>query len=625
VNTSDVRQEIERLVAGGEVGAAGLLRKLWRAEQTASSAAFVVRHYETLRPKLDLSPHRLAVLRSFTVEPIVPFLRAGAFDAKIDLTLYLSDFNAYVQEIVDPGSRLYQFSPDCIIFAVQTRDLVPALWSGVSRLNSEEVRSTVEQTIADLRHWITTLRQNATAHLIIHNLEEPSLPSAGVLDSQSVTGQRSAIAQINRELGKICAELTNVYLLDYNALVARHGHDHWHDERKWLTVRLPVANQHLNDLAKEWLQFLHPITGRIAKALVVDLDNTLWGGVIGEDGLEGIRLGVEYPGAAYQELQRALLDLHARGILLAICSKNNRDDAMEAIEKHPGMLLRPAHFAATRINWGDKSQNLREIAAELNLGLDALAFLDDNPLEREQVRRELPEVLVIDVRGDAMDFARTVREVAAFERLTLIREDQQRGDMYQAQQERHALQANAFSREDFFRSLRQEAEISGMTKASVSRMAQLTNKTNQFNLTTRRYTELQLMELQRSGVGDCFSIRVRDRFGDNGLVGVAITRRRGEVCEIDTFLLSCRVIGRTLETAFLSFLAEHARAAGTRYLQGWFLPSKKNAPARDFYSRHGMEKKEENSDGSLWSLDLSTTQIACPDWIHLQVLHGDNE
>jgi FkbH-like protein len=625
VNTSDVRQEIEELVSRGDANAAGLLRTLWRAEQTASSAAFVVRQYETLRPKIELLPHRLAMLRSFTVEPIVPFLRAAAFDAGIDLAVHLSDFNAYVQEIIDPGSSLYRSAPDSIIFAVQTRDLVPALWSGFTRLSPEEARSIVEQAVADLRQRITTLRQNTPAHLIIHNLEEPSLASAGVLDSQSETGQKAAIEQINRELRKVCSELTNVYLLDYNALVARHGREHWHDERKWLTVRLPVASQHLNDLAREWLKFLHPITGRIAKAVVVDLDNTLWGGVIGEDGMEGIRLGVEYPGAAYQELQRALLDLHARGILLAICSKNNHDDAMEALAKHPGMLLRPAHFAAMRINWGDKAQNLREIAAELNLGLDALAFLDDNPLEREQVRGELPEVLVIDLRGDAMDFARSVRECPAFERLTVSREDQQRGEMYHAQHERETLQASASSREDFFRSLRQEAEIGRMTKASLPRIAQLTNKTNQFNLTTRRYTEMQLMSLQRSEGWNCFSIRVRDRFGDNGLVGVAITHLQGEICEIDTFLLSCRVIGRTVETAFLSFLAEQARAGGARYLQGWFLPTNKNAPARDFYSLHGMEKKKEKGDGSLWSLDLSTTRIPSPEWIHLLVLDGEKQ
>ncbi|PYX89681.1 MAG: hypothetical protein DMG68_04305, partial [Acidobacteria bacterium] len=194
--------------------------------------------------------------------------------------------------------------------------------------------------------------------------------------------------------------------------------------------------------AQEWLRFLHPLIGKVAKAVVVDLDNTLWGGIIGEDGMTGIKLGNEYPGAAFRDLQRALLDLHQRGILLAICSKNNRDDAMEALQNHPGMLLRPDHFACMRINWTDKAQNLREIAKELNIGVDSLAFLDDNPIERQQVRSHLPEVHVIELPHDPMQFARVVRQSPVFERLKLSAEDQQRGVMYQAQRERKHLEQN---------------------------------------------------------------------------------------------------------------------------------------------------------------------------------------
>src|SRR6267378_6555456 len=206
------------------------------------------------------------------------------------------------------------------------------------------------------------------------------------------------------------------------------------------------------------MRFLRPLTGKVAKALVVDLDNTLWGGVIGEDGMNGIGLGAEYPGAAFQSLQRALVDLHRRGILLALCSKNNPEDALEALEKHPGMILRPTDFAAMRLNWTDKAQNLREIAQELNIGVDALAFLDDNPFEREQVRAALPEVTVIDLGTNPLEYASTVRNCAAFERLTLSSEDQQRTEMYAAQKQRAGAEQNFQSKEDFFRFLEQEAE-----------------------------------------------------------------------------------------------------------------------------------------------------------------------
>lgn len=624
MNSSEARQEIDRLIAAGNSAAAShALAELWAHEASPSAASFLGSRFEQLRPHLILRPYRLAILRSFTVEPLIPLLRAAAFCAGIDLRMYVSDFNAHVQAVMDSGSTLYGFAPDAVILAVQTRDVAPELWNNFSAQSSNQIQNTIARVATEFHDWVRAFRKNSAAHLVLHNLEQPSRPARGVLDAQPGDSQILAIECINHDLRAIASEHPGVFVLDYDALVARHGRAAWHDERKWMTVRLPIAAQNLTYLAQEWLRFLHPLTGKVAKALVIDLDNTLWGGVIGEDGITGIRLGSEYPGAAFQALQRTLLDLHRRGILLAICSKNNPDDALEALEKHPGMLLKPAHFAAMRINWTDKSQNLREIAEELNIGVDSLAFLDDNPIERQQVRTALPEVFVIDLPTDPMEFARTVRDCPVLERLTLSTEDQQRGAMYQAQRERAQLEQTILSREDFYRSLQQEAEIAPLTKANLARIAQLTNKTNQFNLTTRRYTEQQISDLVASPGWDCFSIRVRDRFGDNGLVGVAITHQEGDTAEIDTFLLSCRVIGRTVETAFLSLLADHARAKGARRLQGWFLPTKKNSPARDFYSSHGFTATHQNGDGTLWTLDLTQTSLPAPEWVHLHILNGD--
>jgi FkbH-like protein len=624
VNNTEARHEIDRLIAAQNAPAAArALADLWVREASPSAASFVVQRFEQLRPSLKLQPYRLAILRSFTVEPMIPLLRAAAFCAGIDLAVHVSDFNAHVQAIMDSGSTLYGFAPDAVILAIQTRDIAPELWNDFSGLPAEQVHSSITRVNAEFQNWIRVFRKNTQAHLIIHNLEEPDSPSTGLLDAQSTNSQSAAISEINRNLRLVAAEHTGVHILDYDALVARYGRVAWHDERKWLTVRLPIAATHLNHMVREWMRFLHPLTGKIAKAVVVDLDNTLWGGVIGEDGMTGIKLGSEYPGAAFQALQRALLALYRRGILLGICSKNNQEDVLEALHKHPGMLLKPEHFAATRINWGDKSQNVREIAQELNIGIDSLAFLDDNPIERQQVRSALPEVFVIDLPSDPMEFARIVRDCPIFERLTLSTEDQQRGAMYQSQREREQLEQNITSREDFYRSLQQEADISPVTKANLARIAQLTNKTNQFNLTTRRYSEQQISELASKPGWDCYSIRVRDRFGDNGLVGVAILHQQGDVAEIDTFLLSCRVIGRTVESVFLSFLASQARSKGAHQLTGWFLPTKKNAPARNFYPEHGFTAAHQNGDGTLWKLDLSPDALPAPEWISLQILNGD--
>jgi FkbH-like protein len=614
METGDFRGDVDRAIARGDAsGAARMLASAWELEPGSAMAGFVAARYGRIAGSLGLLQQRWAILRSFTVEPVVPVFKAGAYAAGIALETHLGEFNAYAQEILDPGSALYRFQPDAAILAVQTRDVAPGLWRG---------EPAADDVLSRFGDWIGSFRKYSKAALIVHSLDVPAVPGAGILDAQREDNAAEAIQRINRGLRALAGEYRGVYILDYHALVARHGRERWGDARKWLTVRLPVASANLPHLAAEWLRFLHPLAGKVAKCVAVDLDNTLWGGVIGEDGMNGIRLGAEYPGAAFQELQRALLDLSRRGILLAVCSKNNPADAMEALSGHPGMLLQPRDFAAMRINWNDKARNLREIARELNIGLDTIAFLDDNPVERQQVREQAPEAIVIRLPEDPMDYARAVRDCPWFERLALSDEDRRRGAYYAAQRQRVELERSVTSKEDFYRGLDQVAEIAPVNAQTLARVSQLTQKTNQFNLTTRRYTEQQIAGMAAAPNWRVWSLRVKDRYADNGLVGVAIARVDGEVCEIDSFLMSCRVIGRTLETAFLARLAADAREQGAKVLQGWFRPTKKNAPALEFYREHGFEVAERTEEGVLWRLDLQEKEIRTPEWIK-QVIAAD--
>ncbi len=615
---TELREEIDSSIASGAALAARLrLHELWRREPNAAAAAFLIARFEKLRGQIPLVPHRLAVLRSFTLEPSIALLRAEAFVNGVDLTVHLGDFNAYSQEILDAQSSLYRFAPNSVILAVQSRDVAPDLWQSFADLSSAQLQDGIQRVATSFRNWVESFRRASQANLIVHALEQRAFPNLGVLDSQRSGGQSAAIDQINDELRRIAGDFRGVYILDYDALVARHGRLAWTTEQKWLTARMPISASHVIYLAKEWLRFLAPLAGRSAKVLVTDLDNTLWGGVIGEDGLTGIKLGAEYPGALYQALQRVLLDLSRRGILLAICSKNNFEDAMEVLERHPGMLLRREHFAALRVNWTDKAQNLREIAAELNVGTDSLAFLDDNPAERERVKAEMPEVTVIELADDPAQFPAMVWNCAMFERLALSSEDQQRSALYAAQQERSQAEQGFRSKEDFYEFLAQEAEIMPVQPMTLARIAQLTQKTNQFNLTTQRYTEQQISEMSARAGWDILSIRVQDRYGDNGLVGVAITRDQRDECVIDTFLLSCRVIGRSVESALLSNIASRARARGCKKLVGRFFPTMKNAPARDFFVQHGFRLLSESEKESVWEFDLERGTIAFPVWIKL--------
>ena len=615
-SAAGLRGQVDRLIGLGKAAEAlALLGELWRRDPGPALAGFVCSRFEKLRPNADLLPCRLAVLHSFTVDPAVSVLKAAAAVAGIDLVVHLGDFNTYAQEILDERSSLYSFSPAAVILAVQTQDASPALWGDFADLSAEEVEAEVERVAGIFDNLIGVFRSRSKAHLVVHNLELPPTPAAGILDCQSGGGQAEAVRRVNRRLLASAGARAGVYLLDYDALVGRHGRLRWRDQRKWLTMRMPVAADCLGSLAEEWLRFLCPLVGKVCKALVTDLDNTLWGGVIGEDGLEGIALGPEYPGAAYRALQRAILDLYRRGVILAVCSKNNHDDAVEAISRHPGMLLRPEHFAALRINWNDKAQGLREIAAELNVGTDALAFLDDSPAERRWVRTQMPEVTVIDLPERPLDYAAALRNAPVFERLTLSGEDSQRGRLYAEQRQRAEVKASAASLEDFYRSLRMEVDIATVTRQTLPRVAQLTQKTNQFNMTTRRYGPQEVAEMAGDPARRVYALWVRDAFGDSGLVGVAIARRSQEACELDTFLLSCRVIGRTVETAFLSAVAEQARAEGARKLVGWHLPTKKNAPARGCYAAHGFVCARDEDGRTLWEFDLSAGEIPWPPWI----------
>jgi len=614
---AELQASIDGAIADGQwhIATANLERLFDRAPRLAS-ARFVTDRLARIPALLPRTQCRIAFLRSFTLEPVLPLLAAAAMLRGVDVTTYVGDFNRYAQELLDPRSPLDRFEPDVVVLAVQTRDLLPELWDDATHVSCAQAEHVLQRALGELRAWLGAYRARSRAHIVVHNFEVPERPGAGILDAQSPDGQAHVLHDLNRRLAAMARELPGVSILDYDGLVARVGRSRWHDERKWLTARMPIAAAGLWPLAAEYLRFVVALRGRLAKALVCDLDNTLWGGVLGEDGMDGLQLDGEYPGAAYLGLQRTLLALHARGVILAIASKNDRVEALDTLSRHPQMLLRPEHFAAVRIGWGDKPQSLREIAAELNIGTDALAFLDDTPAERERVRRELPEVMVIELPPDPMEYAGALRACPGFERVTVSREDRERGRLYAEQRERTEQRAAYTTVDDFYRSLETEVNMGPATTDSVARIAQLTRKTNQFNVTTRRYSDADVAAMLSEPGMRVSQLSVRDRFGDSGLVGVSITRDEGDVCEIDTFLMSCRVIGRTVETAMLAWLAEDARGRGARWLRGWFVPTRKNEPASGLYADHGFIARERRDGATLWEYDLTAGGPTCPEWIN---------
>lgn len=617
-----LKSEIDRLIeAGRSRQALTALSAFWRKNMRPAAASWVLNRFAEIRDTVPVRSCRLAILRSFTVEPVALLLRASAAVAGIDLIIHVGGYNTYAQEMLDPEGSLYSFAPDVVILAVQSRDIAPDLWANFTTLTPDQVAAAVTRVSDEIRNCVAACRAHSLCHLVLHTLEGPRRPARGIMDWQGRDGQTAAFREINQRLSGLTADYSGVYLLDYEGLISETGRTSWHSEQNWAASRLPLSAEALPRMADEWLRFLCPLTGKTCKVLAVDLDNTLWGGIVGEDGLNGIRLGEEYPGAAFLNTQRAILDLYQRGILLAICSKNNPADALDVLKNHPAMLLRPEHFSAVRINWNDKVQNLREIAAELNVGMDAIAFLDDNPAERAWVRDQEPDVTVIDLPDDPIGYGCVLRDAAVFERLTISSEDRQRNRYYSEQRQREELKREVASLEDFYRSLSTTVEIAPVTSATIPRIAQLTQKSNQFNLTTRRYSEQQIAGIAADPNWTVYSVAVRDRFGDSGITGVAIIHEAMPAHEIDTFLLSCRIIGRTIETAILAHLARRARESGAVTLVGEFVPTSKNEPAQDVYRAHGFRCVIENEGGSRWELNLAgDVQIQTPSWLNVNIV-----
>ena len=429
----------------------------------------------------------------------------------------------------------------------------------------------------------------------------------GSLDLRVPGSPRQVVDAFNRALAERLCGPANL-LLDVAGLAETVGLAEWHDPVQWHLAKLPFAQQMVPLYADHVARLLAAVRGKSRKCLVLDLDDTLWGGVVGDDGLEGITLGQGSPlGEAFLAVQRMALALHDRGILLAICSKNEEAVARAPFRQHPDMLLREEHIAVFQANWSDKASNLVAIAQILSLGTDALVFLDDNPAEREQVRQALPEVAVPELSGDVALVPRLVMAAGYFESIAFSAEDRQRAGYYRANAERRTLLKETVNLDAYLRSLDMTISFSPFDAMGRDRIVQLINKSNQFNLTTYRYTASDVEAIERDRNCHSLQVRLADRFGDNGMISVVVCRKQEKTWEIDTWLMSCRVLGRRVEAAVLQEIAGPARAEGATRLVGRYIPSGRNQLVEDHYAKLGFVLLGQDGEGgTLWSLDLSS-------------------
>lgn len=532
----------------------------------------------------DPKPLRVAILRSYTLEPIEPVLKLRLMLDGFAPDVWIGGYNQYHVEALDPGSRLHAFEPDLVLVMVRLEEVLPDFVDDFASRSLEAWADEVDRASDELVGIVRRVAQETGASVVVQNVSAASEPYFGVFDAQRRDGQRQLIHRFNRSLAG-ATESPGVFIWDFDAFVGAYGAEQLFDAKTWYVSRNPFKQSAYPRLVADLMRYVRSALGRLKKCVVLDLDNTLWGGVVGEDGFEGIALGDSYPGSCYKAFQKRLLRLYHRGILLAINSKNNEADALRVIDEHPDMLLRRKHFAAMRINWQDKASNMLELAAELNIGVDSFVFLDDNPAECAWVEEQVPGCDVVQIPAQPYLVPAIVDALPAIENIRLTDEDRKKGEMYQAQAARRAFEQGfaESSLEDFLRKLEMQVSIDPADPFSIPRIAQLTQKTNQFNVTTRRYTEAQIQAFVSDPSKDVYSVAAKDRFGDHGIIGVLILEHAAGGTRIDTFLLSCRVIGRGIEGITLDFADERARERGSERLIGEFIPTAKNAPAATLY------------------------------------------
>ena len=562
-----------------------------------------------------LKPVRMALLSSFSSEFLHNHLIAQGLASGLAIDIFQGGFGLFRQEILDADSGLYRGEPNVLLLAIEGADWVPEAYRDFLRPRSMEFDEIVRRFRDEAHALLSAFRGRCNAPVVMHNFAPPSYLAAGALDARQPQGQQELIRRLNDALADISRTITGVHLLDYAALVGRHGAANWYDVRMQHFARAPIAAMMQTHLAAEHLKYLRALNGLSKKCLVVDLDNTLWGGVLGEEGPLGIQLGATYPGSAFVEFQHRLLDLHTRGVILAVASKNNPSDVDEVFQANPAMVLKKSHFAEMQVHWNSKTVSLPEIARRLNIGLEHCVFADDNPVECEEVRRSLPMVTVIELPSQPERYSEVLLQEGLFDTLGLTDEDRRRGELYRQRAEAETLRASIGSVEDYYRDLQMELSLAPVDRISLPRAAQLTQKTNQFNATTRRYSEADIERRTSDANWIVTSIGVRDRFGDNGIVGFVMAHCEDGVLNVDTFLLSCRVIGRGVETAMLAHLCDCARAKEARSLTATVIPSSKNEPVRDLFARHGFVRVNEEADGTTrWAFDLTQSEIAWPGW-----------
>lgn len=586
----------------------------------ARAASFQTRDveliYRALQKFRDEADIRMAYLGNYTLDPLVRYVATASALQGILVSDYVGPYNQYIQDVANSDSGLAKFNPSLIFLTLSMRELSPKIFSEFMSLSLLQRQEEFERLVAHIHDCADVVKGKTDATLLISNFPTPRFPQAGIADTKLEFGEMEFYRQLNLDLIRTFRTDPRVYMVDLDHILSYRGKMRAFDSKMYYLAKIEWDEQSFPIIAGEIVRYIWAIKGKTKKCLVVDLDNTLWGGVVGEDGVGGIRIGRGDPeGEAFFEFQQVIRSLKERGILLAVCSKNNYSDAMEVFDTRKDMPLRPEDFSAMRINWETKCQNIASIAADLNIGEDSLVFIDDNPVECELVRQVMPHVHTIHLPKDPSQYTQMLRQLFQFEKLILTEEDRNKTLQYHQNTKRQEYQRELGDVTKFLEGLGTTLTVRLATREHLGRVHQLFSKTNQFNLTTKRYGPVEIEAFIEDDAWWLYVVEATDNFGALGMVGVFLLWADNQTIIIDSFLLSCRVMGRRIETAIMNWIKNDFLLKGKyQEIRAEYKPTKKNIPVEKFYDQQGLTRVDSLDNGvkSYQLFRAEATIIDCP-------------
>ena len=564
---------------------------------------------QSLLKQENLISKRIAVLGGSTTSEIVEQMELFLLHYGIQPEFYQSEYGLYWEDAMFGNERLDAFQPDIVFIHTSWRNITR--WPDMKSSKASVNEMLMEQYGRFEMMW-EKITERFHCPVIQNNFDRPNWRLLGNQDISDYRGRSRFLFSMNQRLYEYAEHHEQFYINDIDYLAACYGLDQWADPLYWHMYKYALCLDAIPYLSKSVADIIKSIYGKNKKAIAIDLDNTLWGGVIGDDGADGIRIGPEIPaGQVYAEFQKYLKELKELGILLTVNSKNDEKNALAGLS-HPDGVLRPDDFVCIKANWENKDKNLMDIADELNLGIDSFVFIDDSPAEREMVAASMPSVAV-PVMDKAENYIRILDKSGFFEMTSLSGDDISRTEMYMANKERLKLERTLCNYNEYLKNLEMEAWILPFDSMHMQRIAQLTNKSNQFNLTTLRCSEADIRKMSASSDYLCLYGKLKDKFGDNGVVSIVVGRQTNEELHIELWLMSCRVLQRGMEDAMMDALAESAGARSVKKIIGYYYPTPKNSMVREFYGHMGFQKIKQDEEGNtVWELETASYILKKP-------------